>query len=942
VQIIIEPDYHSMSRKAAQLVVGHISRRPRAVLGLPTGDTAVGFYKELVDAYRRRAVDFSKSRIFNLDEYVGLPADHRGSYAFYMYSKFLSQVNVAEGSSRIPDGVAEDLEAECRRYEEEIAGAGGLDLTVLGIGVNGHIGFNEPGTPFDSPCHVVELAPQTISDNQHHFGRPEEMPDRAVTMGLGTIMGSRKIILIASGPRKAKAIDELVNGHMDRSFPASVLHAHDDVTVIIDEAAASELKRSGFTDYRHSDFTIYHEHTLPRDKRVVVISPHPDDSAIGAGGTIALMEPHNEITNLVMTSGHRAFVKGKNKRERIRLRRKEARAEAKVLGVEVKFLDLGFYDSKRVGEEDEGKVLKRLKELDPDIVFLPPLEDMHPTHRMSTEVVMRALRKLVAQKRRMVELWQYESPWFMFAQGSFNAFVQLPKKAMARKMKAVRQHATQISRTPFDKVSEAMATMRGATVPEQVLSTFGALPPKLEKHAEVFAVSRLAHELKLVETLSGVRGIYGTDLTDDVAERYAYIYGTWLSARAGPHPRVVVGRDTRPSGKSLVEAMVRGLERAGCHINRVGVGTTPMIQFEVRNHSCDGGIIVTASHNEPDWNGFKFLWKDGGVLSPEQMEELIGLFHSESDRAHRMMLDHYIDYVNRALGHRAIERLRRAGLKVVVDPNGGAMIVLIKSLFEYLGVEIVEINMDVGVFRHKVEPTADALEHIGPIVRETGADMGVAWDCDGDRVEIVLRDGEIVSGHYVLAMLVDAVLGEEVEKRVVVLSNSTSGVVADVARRRGARVIETDTGESNVVEKMYEVGAPVGGEGACGGGIIPPSRCRDGVLTLFKILGLMVERGEPLERIVGSYPKYFTLQKRIKLSRHRVRELLRRLKSHYEGASIKRFDGEFGALKVELSPTSFVLFRPSKTEHDVLRIIADSTEMAETRRIMDDAVALLA
>lgn len=940
-QVIIEPDYHSMSRKAAQLVTGFVSRRPACVLGLPTGDTALGFYMELVDAHKRKVADFGKIKIFNLDEYVGLTASDRGSYAFYMYSNFLSQVKLAKGSANIPDGTADDLDAECERYENEIASAGGLDLAVLGIGVNGHIGFNEPGTPFDAPCHVVKLSPQTISDNQHHFGTSEEMPDHAITMGLGTIMGARKIVLIASGPKKANAIRELVMGHMDREFPASTLHAHDDVTVIVDEAAAAELKRAGFSDFKYSDFTIHKEHTLPRNKRIAVISPHPDDSAIGAGGTLAMLAQHNEITNLVMTSGHRAHVPGKNKRERIRLRKEEARAEAEILGIGCRFLNLDFYDSRAIGDEDEGRMLGALRKVDPDIVFLTPLGDTHPTHRMGSEIAMRAMKELVDERRRMVEVWQYESPWCMFPQGDFNVFVQLPKRAVRKKVKAVRQHETQISRTPFDKVSIAMATMRGATVPEQMFSTFGALPPKFEEHAEVFSVSRITSEQQLVESLSGIRGIYGTDLTEDVAEGYAYTYGKWLAKEIGAHPKIIIGRDTRPSGRTLVEAMIRGLSRARCHVLRVGIGTTPMIQFEVRNHKSDGGIIVTASHNEPDWNGFKFLWKDGGVLSPLQMERVIDKYHRESDKEERKRLSHYIDYVNKTLAGDAIERIRDAGLKVVVDPNGGAMIVLIKRLFEHFNVETVELNMDLGVFRHKVEPTGDALDHIGPIISETGADMGVAWDCDGDRVEIVLRDGTQVSGHYVLAALVDAVLGDGGAGKVVVASNATSGVVADVAKRRGAEFMETDSGEANVVNRMYEVGAAVGGEGSCGGGIIPPSRCRDGVLTLFKILELVVRRGEPLERIIKTYPSYYTLQKNIRIDERRTRAAIRRFEQHYSGKDMRRYGGELGALKIWLSPTSFILLRPSKTEHNILRVIADSEDREETGCIMDEALGLI-
>lgn|GEM_PF-28871 len=940
-QILIETDSHGVGRRAAEIVLKAIERKPGAVLALPTGDTPLGFYKELVEATEERGADFSHIRIFNLDEYVGLSDSHRGSYTFYMYSNFLSRIDLPKGAAHIFDGMAADPEAECARYEREIAVSGGLDVAVLGIGVNGHIAFNEPGTPFDSKCHVAELSPSTIKNNMHHFRRPEEMPRRAMTMGLKTITGAKKIVLLACGPRKARAIHDLFYGSVTRKFPASILQTHDDVTVVVDEAAAAELARAGFVDRRRADFTIYHEHTLPRGKRIAVISPHPDDSAISAGGIMSLLAPHNEVTTLVMTSGHRATMRAKAKAQRVKARKAEARAEAEALCVGCRFLDLSFYESKRIGAADEAKVFKELKKLDPHIVLLTSPEDSHPTHSMSTQLVTRAVKRLVEKRGSTVELWHYESPWWLFRPGDFNAFVPLPPKAVRKKLAAIRKHKSQVKRTPYDKVAESIALMRGITVPEQAMGGFGSLLPKHETHAEVFSVVSVAPERELIESLSGVRGTYGSELTEDVAERYAFAYGEWLREKLRAAPKVVIGRDTRPSGESLMQAMIRGLERAHCHVYRVGVGTTPLIQFEVRNHASHGGIIVTASHNEPDWNGFKFLWRDGGVLSPDQMEELIGRFHKMADSEWQARLTHYIKYVDDTLGKDTIKRIRKAGLKVVVDPNGGATIVLIKRLFEFFNVETVELNMDPGVFRHRVEPTRDALEYMGPIIREEGADLGVAWDCDGDRVEVLLSDGRHLSGHHVLALLVDEVLSGPVGKRSVVVSNATSNLVAEIAEGHGAKVYETDTGEPNVVRKMYQVGAPVGGEGACGGGIVPPSRCRDGVLTLFKILGLMVKRGRPLKEIVSAYPEYHTLMKNIRVAKKELHGLMRRIREHYEGHEIDVFEGRAGALKVRLAEGEFVLFRASKTERDVLRIITDARTAERAQQIMDEAMNLI-
>jgi glucosamine-6-phosphate deaminase len=939
-QVVIAKDFHEMSKKAADIVSNLIQSKPDCALCLPTGDTPSVFYRELVDAAKKSVVDFSDVKTFNLDEYVGLSKSDKSSYAFYMLSKLFSPANVPLGNTNIPNGMAEDVDAECRRYEKSIEDAGGIDLAVLGIGVNGHIGFNEPGTPFNSKCHVTDLTDDTIQANVRHFANVSDMPTEAMTMGIDTIFRSRKILLLATGPKKAEAIQRLVNGEVTPDFPASILQTHDDFTLIIDEAAASELIKAGYRDQKISDFTIYFGDSLPKDKNVVVISPHPDDSAIGAGGTMSLLTENNDVTTFVMAAGHRANMPKLNKTERIRKRRDEANNEADVLGVKCEFLNLGFYNKDAVTDADVEKVYSKLAKIKPDMVFMTTANDPHPTHQMSTEIAVRAVKRYVAEAKTTLELWNYESPWGLFQPGSFNALVQLPAKAMRRKLKAVRQHESQVKRTPFDKVSEAMSVMRGVIVPEQVLGGFGEKPQKLEDHAEVFRIETITHEKKLVESLSGVRGIYGSELTDEIAEAYAFAYGSWLRNKVGVNPRVVVGRDSRPSGKRLVESMTRGLERANCHVFRVGVGTTPLIQLEVRQHESDGGVIITASHNEPDWNGFKFLGSDGGILKSSDMDVVIKSFHARQPKVEQEAVDHYIQYVNETLGSKVIKQIRDANLKVVVDPNGGAMIVMIKKLFEYMNIETVELNMDLGVFKHKVEPTRDALKHMGPIIDKNEADLGVAWDCDGDRVEMVLPGCRHISGHYILAMLVDEVLSGRVKNRVVVVSAATSQVVAEVAKQHKAKVVEVDVGEVNVVEKMYELGAPVGGEGSCGGGIVPPSRCRDGILTLFKVLSLMVKRGVPLNDIVNSYPKRYTLQKNIRTSEEAVKKIRGQIKDHYKGFKVIKRGGVTGSIKVTLSPNSFVMFRASKTEPEVLRVIADSPTKTASQKIVREAMGL--
>lgn len=939
-QIIITKDYHEMSLKASHVLIHQIKSKPDSVLALPTGDTPIVFYRILADAYKRKEVSFAKVKTFNLDEYVGLTSHNRNSYAFYMYVNLFSQVNLKKASCFIPDGVARELKAECLQYEKKIQSLGGIDLAVLGIGINGHIAFNEPGSSFNSKTRVVNLTSSTRRDNRHHFGEASRVPKKAVTMGLSTIMQAKKLILIASGPRKAEAINELVNGPVSKKMPASLLQTHDDVTLIIDEAAASKLRSSGYTDASLTDFTIYAKNSLPYNKNIVVISPHPDDSSISVGGTVSMLAKNNNVHIFVMTSGFRAAIPLLSKRDKIKLRHKEAIEEAKILGAKTHFLNLDFYESGKISGSDDNKLFKIINKLSPDMVFLSLREDEHPTHKLSTELTLKVLKKYVKHAKKIVETWYYETPWSLFTSKAFNTVVQIPSVFMKNKIQAVKCHKSQTQRTTFDQVAKAMSIMRGAIVPEQILGLYGAKPPKLEKHAEVFSVSRITFKENLVESFSGVRGIYGHDLNEIIAETYAFIFGDMLHERLKRNPVVVIGRDSRPSGRKLMQAMIYGLERAGCHVFKVGVATTPLVQFEVRNKDCDGGIIITASHNEPDWNGFKFLSDNGGVLVPDDMDELIKRYHSQNLPLDNEKLEEYIDYVFKVLGKKMISKIAKASLKVVVDPNGGAMIVLIKMLFERLGIKTVEINMDLGVFRHKVEPTKEALKHIGPIIRKNKADLGVAWDCDGDRVEIILSTGEIVSGHYVLALLADQILKETKLEKKIVISCATSKVVKDIAEKHSAKVYETDVGEANVIDKMYQVGAVVGGEGSCGGGIIPPSRCRDGVLTLLKVLGMSIDTKKSLHDILKTYPEYFTVQKNIKIDAKALKKIRKRITAYYKKYKMEKRGGIAGSIKIKIDNDSFVMFRPSKTEKDIMRIIVDSRDKSKTRELMNEALSI--
>ena len=240
-KIYVAEDYKGMSRKAANIVSAHVILNPACVLGLATGSTPIGMYQQLIDWYRKGDLDFSQVKSVNLDEYVGLAPTHDQSYRYFMQDNLFDHVNIDAANTNVPNGLAPDPEAECLRYNQVIRDLGGIDIQVLGIGHNGHIGFNEPDHAFELETHVVELTESTIQANARFFASEDEVPRRAMTMGIKSIMQARQILVVVSGADKADITAKVLKGPVVPQVPASILQFHPNVTVILDEAAASKL-----------------------------------------------------------------------------------------------------------------------------------------------------------------------------------------------------------------------------------------------------------------------------------------------------------------------------------------------------------------------------------------------------------------------------------------------------------------------------------------------------------------------------------------------------------------------------------------------------------------------------------------------------------------------------------------------------------------------------
>src|SRR5207302_1429898 len=248
-EVVIGRNYNEMSKLAAQMVAELLNTKPNAVFGMATGSTPLGLYQELVRMHKQAQLDFSRVMTFNLDEYVGLPGNHPQSYAYFMQENFFRHVNVPAQNINVPSGTTSNYPAFCDWYEKRIAECGGIDLQILGIGSDGHIAFNEPTSSLSSRTRLKTLSKQTIDDNARFFQKREDVPVYAITMGVGTILEARKLLLVASGKSKAKAIAQAIEGPVTSMVTASAIQLHKDAVVIIDDAAARDLTMRDYYEF---------------------------------------------------------------------------------------------------------------------------------------------------------------------------------------------------------------------------------------------------------------------------------------------------------------------------------------------------------------------------------------------------------------------------------------------------------------------------------------------------------------------------------------------------------------------------------------------------------------------------------------------------------------------------------------------------------------------
>ena len=454
--------------------------------------------------------------------------------------------------------------------------------------------------------------------------------------------------------------------------------------------------------------------------------------------------------------------------------------------------------------------------------------------------------------------------------------------------------------------------------------------------------------MALIVSLSGIRGIYGKDFTESTAVKYAHAYYTFLKNKTKKStPTIVIGTDARLSGVKISDAVLGILD---CNFIDIGIAPTPAIEFAVRHFNADGGIIITASHNEPYWNGFKFLSDDGAVLNEKDMQIVINNlktlanFHKIQDRKvlekNTETMKNYTEFILNIVGKNNIEEIKNSKQKIVLDPDGGAGAIA-KKILEQVGVRVVGVNMNYGDFNRTIEPTEDSMIYLKSTIEDNNADFAAGFDCDADRIEVLLSNGRLLSGNYILALVVNEILSnaDNPKNKFVVVNNATSNVVMDVVKKLGSKLKEVEVGEINVLGEMQKSKAIVGGEGSNGGVIIPPSKCRDGILTLLIILLIVAKKQKKLQDIIEELPKYYTLRKNIEFDVSKHNSIKGFIKKYYvgKGFEVKETSAR-GSLKIITGKNSFVWFRASRTEGSIFRIITDSNSEAESEKLMQEAI----
>jgi len=470
----------------------------------------------------------------------------------------------------------------------------------------------------------------------------------------------------------------------------------------------------------------------------------------------------------------------------------------------------------------------------------------------------------------------------------------------------------------------------------------------------------MINEIKqsLVESFSGVRGIYSQDINEQLAYKYALTYCHLFKSKSSI---LVIGGDTRASTPTIKKAMIKAFQDFGVK-KVIDIGITPIqvCEYAIFKFKASGGVYITASHNEGEYNGWKFLKEDGAILYKEQAEKLINAVHNSKENGsikkeqkikielsneNKRAIDEYIKFVLKIIGKRDVDKIKKANLKILADPNGGSAIAILDKLLKKLNVKAKIINNEIGEFVRPIEPNAKSLAYLSDQIDNENFEFGCGFDCDADRVEFILPSdsnfakemSQMVSGQYVVALACDIFL-KNTKNQVVATTDCTSYLIREVIKKYGAKTKEVEVGETNVVKGIEKQKSIIGGEGNSSGVIVPPIKCRDGIMATALILKIIVDREKSLSDILNDYPKYYSERVKKECLPSNFFKIKEDLENYFKnkGYKIKKTGGAEGSLKVFFTENSYLWFRQSKTEPGIFRIIADGDDLKMVKDMLQE------
>lgn len=431
----------------------HKEKRP-FVLGLPTGSTPLGVYKKLIDFYNKGQISFKNVVTFNMDEYVGLSINDKQSYHYFMYENLFNHIDIPKENINILDGKASNLVEECNKYERKIKSYGGIDIFLCGIGSDGHIAFNEPGSSLESKTRIKTLCLETVLDNSRFFNNIEDVPKQALTVGIDTVYSAKKVIIMASGINKAVAIRECIEGPISSQYTCTIFQKHANSLVLCDELAAREIKHKTYLYYLHLQENIdingipiknKLKENISTSDRILITSPHPDDDVIGMGGTMSLLPNKDNVKIFYLTNGLGGIKKEDNIGNLGRIR--EAMSSIMVLGYDykkVKNCELPFYYNKdrKVSSKDNKKLSEMIKNEDPHHIFICIDKDPKKTHLKCVNIL-----KNIKENKSLKKIWLYQSAWGDWDKSNIksNTNIYISKKVFEKKLMSIDMHISQIN-----------------------------------------------------------------------------------------------------------------------------------------------------------------------------------------------------------------------------------------------------------------------------------------------------------------------------------------------------------------------------------------------------------------------------------------------------------------------------------------------------------------